>query len=241
MNPAWSKAIEAYRSFDPAGWVAAFKLFPMWAGALLIVVGVLFLVFGGGRLFRLVAGPIGAALGYLWTPLIVSKLGIELQPEPLAVAGAAFLGVMGAIFPPGLVFFAVGIPAGLVAGELAGKDWMLGFAPVCFAAGMFAAFAHRIIASAVSSLVGAWLLVLGMLASLNSFGTVVNMVTQQPWGVIIAAVLFGIAGTVYQLAVRPTPEEAEEAGIARAQAKKKAEDKKALEKRWGKYGGGKGD
>jgi hypothetical protein len=237
MNPSWSKALEAYRSFNPAGWVSAYKLFPMWAGLVLVVLGVLFLIFGGGRVFRLVGGPIGAAIGYLWTPMIMEKLGISVQPEAIALAGAAFLGVMGFVFPPGLVFFAVGVPAGLVGGEFAGKDWILGFAPVCFLGGMVGAFAHRVIASAVSSLVGAWLVVIGMLAALNSFGTMVAMVTQQPWGVIIAAVLFAVAGTVYQIAVRPTPEEAEEATMARAVAKKKAEDKKALEKRWGKYGG----
>lgn len=237
MNESWLRALAAYRSFNPAGWVAAYKLFPMWAGLVLVVVGVAFLIFGGGKLFRMVAGPIGAAIGYLWTPMVMEKLGVSVQPDAIALAGAAFMGVMGFVFPPGLVFFAVGVPAGMIAGEFAGNEWILGFAPICFVAGMAAAFGHRLISSAVSSAVGAWLVVIGMLAALNSFGTVVTMVTQQPWGVIIAAVLFAIAGSVYQLAVRPPPEEAEAAAIEKAAAKKRGEERKAVEKRWGKYNG----
>lgn len=235
MNEAWSNALSAYRTFNPAGWVAAYKLIPLWAGAVLIAVGVLFLVFGGGKPFRFVAAPIGAAIGYLWTPMIAGRLGVSLQPDALAFAGAAFLGVMGAVFPPGLVFFAVGVPAGLIAGQFMEGDWMLGFAPACFIAGIAAAIGHRVIASVVASLVGAWLLVLGMLSALNSFGTVVAMVAQQPWGVIIAAVLFAMAGSIYQIAVRPSPEEQEKLNVERALAKKKEEERKAAEKRWGKY------
>lgn len=235
MNEAWSNALTAYRSFDPAGWVAAYKLLPMWAGVLLVIVGVVFLVFGGGKPFRAVAAPIGTLIGYLWTPMIAGRLGVSVQPDAIAFAGAAFLGVMGAVFPPGLLFFAVGIPAGLIAGQFMGGDWMLGFVPICFIAGLAAAVGHRIIASVVASLVGAWLVVIGMLGALDSVGTVVPMVTQQPWGVIIAAVLFAMAGSIYQIAVRPSPEEAEEISIERAAAKKKEEDRKAAEKRWGKY------
>lgn len=238
MPPAFPEALEAYRSFNPAGWVSAYRILPMWAGVLFVVIGVVLLLFGGGKFFRLVAGPIGAVIGYLWAPMIVGRFGISVSAEAIAYAAAAFLGVMGFIFPPGLCFFAIGVPCGLIGGQIAGaNDWVLGFGPTALITGAIAAAANRVIAAVVSSLLGAWLVVLGMLAALHQVGTLVAMVAQQPWGVIIAAILFAIAGTVYQLAVRPSEEEAEKIKAEKALAKKKQEERKALEKRWGKYSG----
>ncbi|MFL5320527.1 MAG: hypothetical protein ACJ790_12775 [Myxococcaceae bacterium] len=230
------ESLDAYRSFNPAGWVSAYKLLPMWAGILFVILGVGMLLFGGGKFFRLVAGPLGAAIGYLWAPIVIGRLGMTVSSEAIAYAAAAFLGVMGFVFPPGLCFFAIGVPLGLIGGQIAGaNDWAVGFAPAALIGGTIAAAAHRIIASVVSSILGAWLLVLGMLAALHQVGTLVAMVAQQPWGVIIAAILFAIAGSVYQIAVRPSPEEAEKISAEKALAKKRKEEKAELEKRWGKY------
>lgn len=233
--PQVPDALNAYRGFDPAGWVGIYKLLPMYAGIVCVVLGVLLLLFGGGRFFRLIAGPIGAAIGFLWAPMIAGRFGLSVSPEAISYAAAAFLGVMGFVFPPGLLFFAVGIPLGLIGGQFAGADWMLGFAPTAFITGAIAAAAHRVIASVVSSIIGGWILVIGMLAALHQVGTLVAMVAQQPWGVIIAAILFALAGSVYQIAVRPTPEEADAIRAEKALAKNKAQERKRLEKRWGKY------
>lgn len=235
------RASEAYQRFDPAGWVSLFRIFPVWAGGALMVGGVLMMLFGGGRLFRLVAGPIGAGVGFLWAPILATRLGFAPQANQARVVAAAGIAGLGLLYPPGAIFFAFGIPSGMVGGELAGvNDWLLGFIPAFFFGGVLAMAAHRYIGAVVSSLVGAWLLVLGLLAVLHPFTSLVESVSQQPWGVLIAAVLFAIAGGVYQLFVRVSPEAREAVKQEKRKAKKKLAEAKEIEKRWSTYSKDKG-
>ena len=85
----------------------------------------------------------------------------------------------------------------------------------------------------VASLVGAWLLTIGALAALHQFGGLVTAVASQPWGVLIAAVLFALAGSVYQIAVQPSPEVQERLRSEKERLKLRKAEQKALEKRWG--------
>ena len=235
------RAIEAYQRFDPAGWVSLFRVFPMWAGGVLILVGVLMMLWGGGKMFRLVAGPLGAGVGFLWAPLLATKLGYPQFANQARIVATIAIGGMGFLFPPAATFFAFGIPLGIMAGETAGvNDWLLGFIPGFIFGGVMAMAAHRYIGAVVSSLVGAWVLVLGLLATLHPFTTLVESVSQQPWGVLIAALLFAIAGCVYQLFVRLSPEASEALKQEKAKAKKKLAEKKAIENRWTNYSKDKG-
>ena len=61
---------------------------------------------------------------------------------------------------------------------------------------------------------------------------------SQPWGLIIAAGLFAMAGSVYQIAVRPSPEEAERQHAERQRLKLRKAELKATEKRWSAPRGG---
>jgi hypothetical protein len=143
---------------------------------------------------------------------------------------------LGFLFPPSAIFLTVGVAVGLLAGQLAGpSDWLLGFLPAFLVCGTVASAFHRYVASVVSSAVGAWLLVIGLLAALHQAGGVVASVAAQPWGVVLAAAFFAVAGAVYQIAVRPTPEEALRLKQERARVKQKVEEKRALEKRWAHY------
>ena len=235
------RAIEAYQRFDPAGWVSLFRFFPAWAGGLLIAVGILMLLYGGGKLFRLIAGPVGAAVGFLWAPVLATKLGFAPQAQQARIIATISIGGMGLLYPPAATFFAAGIPLGMVAGEMAGaNDWLLGFIPAFFFGGVLAMAAHRYIGAIVSSLVGAWLMVLGVLAALYPFTRMVESVSQQPWGVLIAALLFATAGCVYQLLVQLSPEAREALNQEKRNAKKKLKDKKAIETRWSSYSKDKG-
>jgi hypothetical protein len=81
--------------------------------------------------------------------------------------------------------------------------------------------------------VGAWVLVIGALAALYQFVGLVATVANQPWGVILAAGLFALAGSVYQIAVRPSPEEMERIRSEKARLKMRKSEQKALERRWG--------
>ena len=70
--------------------------------------------------------------------------------------------------------------------------------------------------------------------------TMVESVSQQPWGVLIAALLFAIAGCVYQLFVQLSPEARDALKQEKKKAKKKLADAKAIENRWTNYSKDKG-
>lgn len=228
------QALKAYQSFNPPGWVAIYRLLPMWAGILCCVLGITLLLFGGGRAFRVVSGPVGAIMGLVCTPFLSSKFGLEITDARVPSLVAAGLAMVGFIFPPVITFLGVGLPLGLAAGQLAGpSDFLLGFSPVFLLCGLVGAVLHRVVGSIVSSLVGAWLLIIGLLAALHQFGGLVTAVASQPWGVLIAAVLFALAGSVYQILVRPSPEEQDRLRAERERLKLRKAEQKALEKRWG--------
>lgn len=228
------QALKAYQSFNPQGWVAIYRLLPMWAGIVCCVLGVGLLLFGGGRAFRAVAGPIGAIMGLAWTTVLASKFGMTEMDPRMPTFAAAGLALVGFLFPPVITFLGVGMPLGLAAGQLAGpSDFMLGFLPASIVGGVVGAILHRIVGSIVASIVGAWVLVIGALAALHQFGGMVTAVASQPWGVIIAAALFALAGSVYQIAVRPSPEEQEKLRQQKERLRLRKAEEKALEKRWG--------
>lgn len=230
------KALGAYERFDPVGWVAVYRQLPASLGLALVGIGVAFLLFGAGRLFRLVAAPMGLLAAMLWTSVLANKLGFSGPTHQLTLIAMGVMFVVGLAFPPGVIFVMVGVPAGLLAGDVAGSaDWLLGFVPAFVAFGAIAAAANRIFGVVTSSLAGAWLLVIGALSALSSLGGLAEKAAQLTWGVIIAALLFATAGVVFQLFVRLSPEEREAMKVQKAKARRKAEDQKKLKEKWGKY------
>ncbi len=241
MTAPLLKALEAYQRFDPPGWVDVHRSFPFWAGLIGIVAGALMLLFGNGRLFRLVAGPLGALVAVLWAPLLAMKLGVAANAREVTIVAAVALAGLGFLFPPGALFFICGVPGGLIAGELVGgSDWALGFFPGLLVSGALGAAAHRFLGAIASSVAGAWLIVLGLLAALSPLGSLSSSLAAQPWGCIIAAALFAIAGAVYQLFVRLSPEERARLADEKRRAKKRREEQKAVEQRWANYSKNKG-
>ncbi len=232
------QVVGAYRAFDPAAWVGVYRLLPMWVGLVAVAAGVLLLLFGGGRAFRFVAVPMGAIVGALWASVVADKLGFSGNERAVALISAGALAIVGFAFPPAAVFFAFGLPLGLLGGELAGpNDWLVGFLPGFLLGGVGAAIFHRHIGAVAASVAGAWLLCIGSLAALHQVGSIVAAVASQPFGVLIAAALFAVAGSVYQLAVRPSPEEADRIQLEKLRARKKLEERRALEARWGRFDG----
>lgn len=228
-----SQVLNAYRTFDPVGWISVYRSMPVWLGILSVLVGVLLLVAGGGRTFRFVAGPAGAVVGFLWVPVVAQQLGLPLSGNVVGAVAGAVIGVCSFVLPPTAVFFALGLPAGFAIGNMAGPtDWFVGFLPGFLALGTAAAVFARHIGAVFSSVLGAWLGIIGALAALHSVGGIVAAVAREPWGVMLAAALFALAGSVYQLFVRPSPEEAERLKIERARIKRRIEEKRALEERW---------
>lgn len=229
--------LEPYRHLDPLGWVGVYRQVPMPAGVALAAFGGLMLFFGGQRLFRLIAGPLGAAIGAVWAGPLAARLGFQPQANQIAiVATFAMLGV-GFLMPHAVVFFAFGIPTGLLAGQLAGKaDWMLGFVPGMMVGGAVGIVAYRPLAAVLSSASGAWLLVIGGMGALQRWVPAVAWLADNPVVALSIAACVALAGSSYQLFVRPSPETARARKLEKGLARKRAKEDAELEKRWSKYG-----
>lgn len=229
-------AFEPYRHLDPLGWVGVFRFLPVWGGLIAVVAGVLMMLFGGRQLFRLVAGPLGALIATIWAGPLAARLGFGANVRQITLVATLALFTAGLLWPPLVVFVAFGVPAGLVGGQIAGpNDWVLGFGPGFFLGGAAGVVMHRLVGSILSAAVGAWVMVLGVLSTLNPFISGVGWLAGNPLAVLSVAGCFGAAGAVYQIFVRPSEEEASARRLEKAIAKKKAKEQKATEERWAKY------
>lgn len=230
------RAFEPYRHWDPVGWVGLFRFVPVYAGLGCAAFGAVMLFFGGGRLFRLVAGPLGAGIGVVWAGALAVRLGFAgLQQQATLVAGGALL-ALGLLYPPVVVFFAFGVPSGLVAGQLAGgSDWLLGFVPGLMVGGAIGVLVHRAVSAAMSAAVGAWALTIGLLASTAPFLTVADFLADNPIVTLCLAAALALAGGVYQVFVRPSPQKRDELKREKAMRQKAEAERKALEERWSTY------
>jgi len=95
---------------------------------------------------------------------------------------------------------------------------------------------QRGVAALLSSALGAWAFVLGILAALNPLVPAVGNLATSPVPILSVAGCLTLAGVVYQLFIRPSPEEAEKRRRERASSKRRDKENAALEKRWSKYG-----
>jgi hypothetical protein len=234
----FTRALAAYKTYDPSGWVALYRVIPMGVGIALAVAGGVLLLFGSGKLLRFVAAPLGAAVAFFLAPVVAQKLNLGMPAGQVALAAAVAVGVLGLALPAGALFVAVGLPAGLVGGQLAGpSDWLLGFAPAFVVAGLVAALLSEQVGALVSAAVGAWVLVIGLLSALHPVRGISQTLAAQPMGVLAAAGFFAMAGAVFQLS-RPPPEEVAQMKQQKREAKKRAQEQRALEKRWAKYSSG---
>ncbi len=230
------RAFEPYRHWDPLGWVGIFRFLPVWAGLLAAAFGGTMLFFGGGRLFRAVAAPLGAAIAVIWTSPLVARVGFAGVVKEATVGATVTLFVLGLAWPPAVSFFAFGVPIGLLAGQLAGgNDWLLGFAPGFIIGGAVGVLVHRAVSAALSAAVGAWALILGLLATLAPFTGAASFLADNPIATLSIAGCFAIGGGVYQIFVRPPPEKREELKREAALKKKRDAEKKQLEDRWSSY------
>lgn len=230
------RAFEPYRHVDPVGWVGVFRFLPVWGGLVAVVLGVLMLLFGGRRLFRLVAGPLGAVIATVWASVLAQRLGFGASARAITTVASLGLLAAGLLYPPVVVFFAFGVPVGLLGGQLAGSaDWLLGFLPGFMVGGAMGIVMHRLVGAVLSAAVGAWVAVLGLMAALNPFISAVGWLAGNPIAVLSVAGCFAIAGIVFQIFVRPSEEEAEKRKHEKFIKKKRAKEQAEQEKRWAKY------
>lgn len=235
MEPL-QNAFEPYRHLDPLGWVGVFRFLPLWGGLVAIAVGVVMMLFGGRQLFRLVAGPLGALIAAVWAVPLAQRLGFGGSLRQISLVATFGLFGAGLLWPPFVVFFAFGVPAGLLGGQLAGpNDWILGFGPGFLLGGAAGIGLHRFVGAVLSSIAGAWLTVLGLMAALNPFVGGIAWLANNPVAVLTIAGVMALAGSVFQLFVRPSEDEAKALKLEKTISKQRAKDQKAAEERWAKY------
>lgn len=230
---SWLAKLEPYRHLDPAGWFGLAAKLPAWAAIALLGVSVGMVLFGGGRLFRLVAAPLGVFVAAVWLGPLAARLGFPKAQAQVSAVGMVVLGLAGLASPPIVIFAAVGIPTGLLVGNLVGPtDWLLGFAPGFLFGGALGVVFGRTLGAVLSSLVGGLGVLIALLALVGTDSAVGATLLRQPLVALCTAGLVGVAGVIYQLYVRPTPEEREAQRVASAQRKRLVADRKALEARW---------
>jgi hypothetical protein len=213
--------------------VAVYRSVPAPIGAVCALMGVAMMVWGNGHLFRMVSVPLGAFIGATWTLPLLARFGLTQNPAQMTLVATLALALGGAIFPGMVVFLAFGAPLGLLGGQLVGpNDWLLGFAPGFLVGGALGIVFQREVSSVVASLFGAWMLILGSMAALGSSTGVVGFLANNPIPTVSAMGCFALAGSVYQIFVRPSPEERERVAQERFQKKKREAEAKELERRW---------
>ena len=189
-----------------------------------VAVGVATALFGSGMAFRVVIAPVGAVAGVLLGPNIAALTHFKSGQCSLAAAGA--LGLAGALYPPILVFGVCGGLGGLVGSIFSGPDdFWLGFIVGFMVLGSSSLFALRVVESGVSGLVGGILMMWGAMRLLSLTKTFVGMPSLAFGAVGIAA----LAGMIFQLKIRRTPELAATHKARRTEEKrKKKEDAERL-------------
>jgi hypothetical protein len=214
------------RTWDPSQWVFFADRLPLPVAIMLIVAGALIALYASFQMFRFVAAPLGAVIGLEVGSSAASFL--HVKPDLAALVAGGALGVMGGVFPPLLVFIAFGGLGGSIATRLVDPgDFWLAFLPGFFLCGGASMFALRTVEAIVSGVVGGALILWGLMRVFGLSATLAQ-VPSLALGLLGMACL---AAVVFQLKVRPTPEEAETAKAERIAIKrKKTEDRVRMER-----------
>ena len=229
-------ALRRYQHLDPRGWLGIAQVIPPWLGFIILTAGVVFLLMGGGRAFRVLAGPMGAIVGAVFGANLLMRVQLPVTEELAIKTVALGLFIAGVISPTAVLFVAFGIPLGLMGGQLAGSnDYLLGFVPGFLLGGVLGALLSRSLSAVLSAVVGGWLLVIGALTAFRTVGELTHLATMEPWVLVTVAMAFAVAGSIYQLAMRPLPAEQDRLKAERIDKKHRAAEQRAVEKRWRSY------
>ncbi len=198
-------ALSVFRTADPAAWLSIAARLPWVLGLLVTLLGALLLVAGGGKVFRVIAAPVGGLLGLLWGEALAGPLGLAGSETALAIGASLVLFVVGALAPSVVVAIAFGAPVGLAFGGLVGNTgFLLGFVPAALLAGAVAAVLHRPLRVLVAATLGGALLLLGSLRLLQGVPAVTALARTHAVWLLVAAGALAFAGAVVQLATSMT-------------------------------------
>jgi hypothetical protein len=195
------QALQAYQRFDPPGWLSLYRVLPTYVGLLFCLLGAFYLAWGSSRALRLWTVPLGAAVGYLAGPSFIHALQIQLPPQVVIWGPTLGLAVVGLLSPPVVLFFAVGVPVGLLAAEMTGRsDAIVALAAGFLVSGVAAVLLWRRLAALGSAAAGAWLLVLGLLSALHALLPFLGVLAQRtPAAMYAVAAILAVIGAAYQL------------------------------------------
>jgi hypothetical protein len=196
-----SAALERYRTLDPVGWVAFYRVLPVYAGLALVLIGGVLLAWGSGRAVRLLTVPIGVLVGGVGIPALLEVVGMHPLESRVRYSLAAGLGVLCGIAPPVAFFVGVGGPVGWVIAQLVGTaNFLFAFVPACLLSGAAAVLQWRRLAAVLSSATGAWLLVLGLFAALDPLLPSLGLfAVRYPIAALCVAGVLAVIGLVLQL------------------------------------------
>ena len=229
--------LESVGTFDVSQITGLARELPLLAGVMLLVAGTVATLVGGRRLvFRFLLAPLAALAGYALAPPFAAT--VHLSPPTAAYAAAAILGLAALLWPPLVVFLAFGALGGNAGAELRGdKDRWVGIVPGFLVGGLLGVLFSRAIAVIGSAVLGATMLVLGLL-NLISFTRLSGLAFGYPVVAVGLAGCIAVFGIAFQYKFSPAED-------AESRAKRKAKkleqrqleaDAKARDKRFKEYG-----
>jgi hypothetical protein len=200
-----------------------------------MVVGACFLTVGQGVLFRFVTALIGAVIGLAWSKPVIAQLALPDFAGSEQVY-AVVLGAVGLSIPEAVLFLVFAIPAAFASMTYLGlKNPLLGFVPAFLLGGAVGLILQNHIRAFVASALGAWMLVLGVLASLYRLEWVSQSVLGSPRAIWGAIVFLTLAGTLFQMSFQSKQRWRARRKVEKARLKTLAEDRAALERKWASY------
>jgi len=235
-------ALGAFGRLDPAGWFA-------WRGMLrpsgayaAIALGLFCLGIGAKEgVFRFVAVPLGGLLGVALCPPILSMLhGTPVPAQAVALGVPAALALLSGFFPQTIAFVSLGAVGAAVARMFASDSELLITAvPAFLVVGVLGIIFARVFDTLAASVCGALLAVGGLMAAFPT-GPVHAVLAASVYGPVIAAALLAAGGAALQLVLYGNPEEIAARKAAAADAKARAKEDKARDKKLAAYGKKKG-
>jgi|GEM_PF-1284820 len=231
----WFQWIMNYGQWSPQAWLETLLHWPLWGAGLAVVLGACFLVVGQGFMFRFVTALIGTVVGLAWSKPVIIQLALPDFADSEQVY-AVLLGVVGFSIPEVVLFLVLGIPAAFASMAYLGlKNPLLGFVPAFLLGGAFGLILQSHIRAFVASALGAWMLVLGVLASLYRLGWVSSNVLESPWAIWGTIALLAVGGTCFQMLYHGKKQQRAKRKAEKAHLKTLSEDKAALEEKWANY------
>jgi hypothetical protein len=224
-----------YGQWNLSAWLETAFLWPLWGACLAIFFGLCFLTLGQGVIFRFVTALIGAVIGFAWSKPVIAQLSLPDFAGSEQVY-AAVLGVIGLSIPEAVLFLVLAVPAAFASMTYLGlKNPLLGFVPAFLVGGAVGLILQNHIRAFVASALGAWMLVLGVLASLYRLKWVSQSVLETPWTVLGSIALLAVSGTLFQLSFQGKKQQRARRQAEKARLKTLADDKAALEEKWSSY------